>query len=184
MVVATAGTGARRAEELGETGGSGPGHRRPDPGPERGWVDAGPFRAHLRLLMGVGSLDAAEVAIVLGLSTRAVRHLLEGRRGRAARRISPQTARRLLVVRPDDVRSLRWCLGPAEPALTSYGRLRAAGWSASEVAGAVGFGLDELAALGSGSHCNRLLAVRLVGLARRLPTTLDDEDLVEVATAA
>lgn len=175
MVVSTAGAGARAPEEVRGSGG---------PGPDGAWVDAGPFRAHLRHLMGVGSLDAAEMAVVLGLSTPAVRHLLEGRRGRATRRISPQTARRLLLVRPADVRGLRWCLTPADPALTSLRRLRADGWSADEVASAVGFGLDELTALGSASHCNRLLAVRLVGLARRLPTTLDDEDLVVVAAAA
>ena len=175
MVVSTAGTGARALE--GVRGSAGP-------GPDGVWVDAGPFRAHLRHLMAVGSLEVPEIAVVLGLSTPAVRHLLEGRRGRPTRRISPQTARRLLLVRPDDVRGLRWCLAPADPALRSLRRLRAEGWSADEVALAVGSGLDELAALGSVSHCNRLLAVRLVGLARRLPTTLDDEDLVDVAAAA
>lgn len=148
------------------------------------WVDAGPFRAHLRHLMSVGSLDVPEVAVVLGLSTPAVRHLLEGRSGRLSRRISPQTARRLLLVRADDVRGLRWCLTPSASARTSLGLLQASGWSLGEVAAAVGFGLDELAALGHRPHCNRLLAVRLVGLARVLPTTRDDQDLVEVASAA
>jgi hypothetical protein len=154
--------------------------RRSDPR----WVDAAPFRAHLTHLMAVGSLDVPEVAVVLGLSTRAVRHLLEGRAGRRPRRISPPTARRLLLVRPDDVAGLRWCLTPAGAARTSLQRLGASGWSTAEVASAVGFGLDELAALEHRSHCSRLLAVRLVGLARVLPGTLDDEDLTELAPAA
>lgn len=175
MVVPTAEPGAETFEETDALAWA-----KPDPR----WVDAGPFRAHLRHLMAVGSLDVAEVAVVLGLSTRAVRHLVEGRAGRVPRRISPHTARRLLLVRPDDVRGLRWCLAPADPARTSLGRLRASGWSVAEVASAVGVGLGELAALDHHTHCNRLLAVRLVGLARLLPTTLDDEDLVDVASAA
>lgn len=163
MVVSTAGSQARTHE---------------------GWVDAGPFRAHLRHLMAVGSLNVPEVAVVLGLSTSAVRHLIEGRAGRVPRRISPQTARRLLQLRAVDVRDLRWCLTPAAAARTSWHRLRASGWSAADVATAVGFGLDELATLERATHCSRLLAVRLVGLARVLPGTLDDEDLVELASAA
>ena len=149
-----------------------------------GWVDSAPFRAHLRHLMAVGSLNAPEVAVVLGLSTSAVRHLLEGRAGRVPRRISPQTARRLLHVRAAHVRSLRWCLTPTTGARASWRRLRASGWSASDIASAVGFGLDELAAVEHSTHCNRLLAVRLIGLARVLPGTLDDEDLVDLASAA
>lgn len=151
---------------------------------QEGWVDAAPFRAHLKHLMAVGPLDGPEVAVVLGLPTRAVRHLLEGRAGRLPRRISPRTARLLLLVGADDVRALRWCLTPASTAETSWRRLRDAGWSAVEVASAVGFGLDELAALEHRAHCSRLLAVRLVGLARSLPSTLDDEDLVGLAPAA
>jgi hypothetical protein len=153
-------------------------------GPDPGWVDAAPFRAHLKHLMSVGPLSVPEVAVVLGLSTRAVRHLLEGRSGRLPRRISPQTARRLLLVRAADVRGLRWCLTPAGAARTSLRRLQASGWSAAEVAAAVGFGLDELGSLGRHPHCNRLLAVRLVGLARVLPSTVDDQDLVGTASAA
>lgn len=174
MVVSTAGSGARTPEGTGARGA-----REPDPA----WVDAGPFRAHLRHLMAVGSLEVAEVAVVLGLSTRAVRHLYEGRAGRVPRRISPHTARRLLHVRADDVRGLRWCLAPAEPACASRDRLRACGWSLDEVASAVGFGVAELASLDDHTHCNRLLAVRLVGLARLLPSTRDDEDLVDASAA-
>jgi hypothetical protein len=148
------------------------------------WVDAGPFRAHLRHLMAVGRLDAAEAAVVVGLSTRAVRHLLDGRAGRPPRRISPHTARRLLAVRTDDVRGLRWCVTPAAAARTALGRLLASGWSAGDVADAVGVGLAELEALAYLPRCNRMLAVRLVGLARALPTTLDDQDLVPLPSAA
>jgi hypothetical protein len=168
----------------GSTAGAGTARRTPRRRGDGGWVDAAPFRAHLKHLMAVGRLEVPEVAVVLGLSTRAVQHLLEGRSGRTVRRISPQTARRLLVVRADDVRGLRWCLTPSAAARTSWHRLRESGWSAEEVASVVGFGLDELRGLEHATHCNRLLAVRLVGLARVLPGTLDDQDLVGLAPAA
>lgn len=154
------------------------------PAVDAAWVDAGPFRAHLRHLMAVGSLDVVEVAVVLGLPTGSVRHLLEGRAGRPLRRISPWTARRLLLVRPADVRHLRWALTPADAARGALGRLRESGWSLEDVASAVGSGVDELTLLAAAPRCSRLLGVRLVGLARRLPGTVDDEDLVGVAAAA
>jgi len=179
----THGSGGAEAELAGFPAAGLPEHDEAD----RWWVDARPFRAHLQHLMGVGRLDPLEVAVVLGLSTRAVRHLLEGRAGRVPRRISPHTARRLLLVRADDVRELRWRLAPVDAARTALERLRASGWSTADVALAVGFGLDELGALAAPddpTHCSRLLVVRLVGLARRLPGTVDDQDLVEVAAAA
>lgn len=177
MVVATREADAETFEEVGVPAAEPPEAIRWEEADAR-WVDAGPFRAHLRHLMAVGSLDVAEVAVVLGLSTRAVRHLLDGRAGRVPRRISPETARRLLVVRAHDVRGLRWCLAPATAARTSLHRLRSSGWSADDLATAVGVGLAELGALEHHTHCSRLLAVRLVGLARLLPGTLDDQDLV------
>ncbi|SEQ63218.1 hypothetical protein SAMN05421756_104308 [Microlunatus flavus] len=152
-------------------------------GPDPAWVDARPFRAHLRLLMAAGSLDPGELAVVLGLSTVGVRHLLEGRAGRPPRRISPSTARRLLLVRPDDVRGLRCALTPTGAVWEALRRLQAAGWSTAEVATAVGFGLPALAALEVDERCSRLLAVRLLGLARRLPGAVDD-DLGPIRTAA
>jgi hypothetical protein len=181
-VTVTTGISASSTAGAGTTAGTA--RRTPRRRGDGSWVDAAPFRAHLTHLMAVGRLEVPEVAVVLGLSTRAVQHLLEGRSGRTVRRISPQTARRLLVVGADDVRALRWCLTPSAAARASWHRLRADGWSAEEVASRTGFGLDELRALEHGTHCNRLLAVRLVGLARVLPGTLDDQDLVGLATAA
>lgn len=182
VVVATTGAGAQTIE--GCRTAADRRRARTRSGPDPRWVDAGPFRAHLRHLMSVGSLDVAEVAVVLGLSTRAVQHLLEGRAGRVPRRISPQTARRVLLVSADDVRALRWRLGPVGAARISLHRLRTSGWAAADVASAAGVGLDELGALEQHTHCSRLLTVRLVGLARLLPSTLDDEDLVDVPAAA
>ncbi len=71
-----------------------------------GWVDAAPFRAWLEHLMSAGGLSSAEVAALAGVSARATRALLTGRRGRPVRRICRLTAMRLLSVTPS--RKRRW----------------------------------------------------------------------------
>ena len=61
------------------------------------WVDAAPFRAQLRYLMASASLTSAEeAAAAAGISARLADRLLHGRNGRALRRVSPETGRRLL----------------------------------------------------------------------------------------
>ncbi len=60
------------------------------------WEDAAPFRAQLRYLMASASLSAEEVAAAAGISARLADRLLHGRNGRALRRVSPETGRRLL----------------------------------------------------------------------------------------
>jgi hypothetical protein len=148
------------------------------------WVEAGPFRAHLRHLMVVGGLDEQEAATVTGLPVRAVQHILHGRGGRAQRRISPDTAHRLLRVGTAEVVALRWCLAPAVAAQTAYGQLRAAGWSALQVATAVQVPVKEVEALTGTDRCPRLLVVRLVSQARRLAGAEDDRNLDEPHRAA
>ena len=71
------------------------------------WVDAAPFRAQLRYLMANTSLPAEEVARAVGISTRLAERLLYGRNGRALRRISHETGRRLLRVSVDQLRPRR-----------------------------------------------------------------------------
>ena len=148
------------------------------------WVEAGPFRAHLRHLMAVGGLDEQEAATVTGLPARAVRHILHGRHGRPQRRISPDTARRLLRVSTTDVVALQWCLAPAQTARTAYEQLRAAGWSLLEVAGAARLPADQVRAMVEAEHCPRLLVVRLLSQARRLPGAEDDGDVDDLGRAA
>lgn len=150
---------------------------------EGDWVEAGPFRAHLRHLMAVGALDEHEVATVAGLSARAVGHILHGRAGRVQRRISPDTARRLLGVRTEDMAGLRWCLTPAGPARTAYRRLRASGWDETAVAARVRVPVAELTALADDPRCSRLLTVRLVSLLGRAGLARDG-DPDEVRRAA
>ena len=62
------------------------------------WVDAAPFRAQLHHLMGSTALSLDEVAAAAGISARLAAHLAYGRNGRALRRVSPETARRLITL--------------------------------------------------------------------------------------
>ncbi len=146
-----------------------------DGGFDGSWVEAAPFRAHLRQLIWVGALTTDEAATMTGLSVRGVRHLLHGRHGRAQRRISPVTARRLLRISVDDVGSLRWCLTPAQPARTAYRDLIAAGQTRGQIATDARVAITELDALSGVGHCSRLLALRLRALVRALPVTFGAE---------
>lgn len=126
------------------------------------WVDATPFRAHLRFLMAVGSLSIGDISTLAGISSPATRHLLNGRDGRAVRRISPQMARKLIAVSVDDVRGLPWRLVPAERARTQLARLRDTGRADAEIADLAGVSAVDLVRLdGPAEHCSQLLTVRL-----------------------
>jgi hypothetical protein len=62
------------------------------------WVDAAPFRAQLHHLMGGTGLTLGQVAAAAGISVRLAEHLAYGRNGRALRRVSQETGRRLMCL--------------------------------------------------------------------------------------
>ena len=131
------------------------------------WVDAGPFRAHLRYLMASGSLSADDVAAVAGISARMADRLLHGRNGRPLRRISPDTARRLIQISDQQVQALRRIIVPAAPARMQLRRLHRAGWDNLAIAQRLRVATPELVELASGARsCCLLLTVRLTAAAR------------------
>jgi hypothetical protein len=131
------------------------------------WVDAGPFRAQLRYLMASGSLSVEDVAAVTGISARLADRLLHGRNGRPLRRISPDTARRLIQVSDQHVQALRRIMVPAVPARLQLGRLYRAGWQNLAIAQRVGVPVPDLVELAAGAEmCPLLLTVRLTATAR------------------
>jgi transcriptional regulator with XRE-family HTH domain len=131
------------------------------------WVDAGPFRAQLRYLMASGSLTLEDVAAVAGISARLADRLLHGRDGRPLRRISPDTARRLLQISDRHVQALRRIIVPAASARLQLHRLYRAGWDDLAIARRVRVALPELVELASGADsCSQLLTVRLTAAAR------------------
>jgi hypothetical protein len=131
------------------------------------WVDAGPFRAQLRYLMASGSLSVDDVAAIAGISSRLADRLLHGRNGRPLRRISSDTARRLIQVSDQHVQALRRIMVPAAPARLHLRRLYRAGWQNLAIAQRVRVAAPELVELAAGADtCSLLLTVRLAAAAR------------------
>jgi hypothetical protein len=131
------------------------------------WVDAGPFRAQLLYLMASGSLSVDDVAAVAGISARLADRLLHGRNGRPLRRISPETARRLIQVSDQHVQALRRIIVPAASARLQLRRLYRAGWENLAIAQQVRVATPELVELAAGADtCSLLLTVRLTAAAR------------------
>jgi len=131
------------------------------------WVDAGPFRAQLRYLMASGALSVEDVAAVAGISARLADRLLYGRDGRPLRRISPDTARRLIQISDQHVQALRRIMVPAAPARLQLRRLHRAGWDDLAIAQRVRVAVPELLELANGGDtCSLLLTFRLTAAAR------------------
>jgi hypothetical protein len=131
------------------------------------WVDARPFRAQLCYLMASGSLSVEDIAAIAGISARLARRLLHGRDGRQLRRISPDTARRLIQISDQQVQALRRIMVPAAPARLQLRRLYRTGWDDLAIAERVSVTIPELVELASGTDaCSLLLTVRLSAAAR------------------
>ncbi len=147
------------------------------------WVEAGPFRAHLRQLMEAGGLSSTEVAVLAGVPPRMTSSLVSGRGGRPVRRISPEYARALLRVAAADVRSLRTRQVPAAETRLRLLRLLGRGREPVELAESLGVAvaaLDELLSPAS-SWCSALLALRLLTASR---TRAGAEEASELASVA
>jgi plasmid maintenance system antidote protein VapI len=130
-------------------------------------VDAAPFRAQLCHLMAVGGLDSADIATLAGISPGLAGRLLHGHRGRLLRRISPDTAHRLIQLTGPSVRSLSYIVVPTGLARLQLRRLQRLGWRLSSIADRVGVSTVELEALVGGAEtCTARLTVRLTALAR------------------
>ena len=147
------------------------------------WVEAGPFRAHLRHVMAVGDLSATDVATLAGVSPRMATSLLHGRGGRPVRRISPDIARSLLRITAADARAVRTRQVPAEESRLRLRRLLVREQDAAGLAEQLGVTTEAVSALavGTGGWCSALLALRLLALAR---TATSGELTVPPATPA
>ena len=131
------------------------------------WVDAAPFRAQLRHLMAVGGLGSADVATLAGISPGLAGRLLHGHRGRPLRRISPDTAHRLIQLTGPSVRSLSYIVVPTGMARLQLRRLQRMDWTLSTIADRIGVTTVELDDLVGGAEtCTARLTVRLTALAR------------------
>src|SRR4051794_7847220 len=132
------------------------------------WVEAGPFRAHLRHVMAVGELTATEVAALAGGSPRLVTSLLPGRGGPPVRRISPDPARALLRLPAVEARELRSRQVPAAESRLRLRRLLTARADHVALAAELGVTSEMVATLAeeTTTWCSALLALRLLALTR------------------
>jgi plasmid maintenance system antidote protein VapI len=149
------------------------------------WVDAAPFRAQLRHLMAVGGLDAADVATLAGISPGLADRLLHGHRGRFLRRISPDTAQRLIQLTGPSVRSLSSIVVPSGIARLQLRRLQRLGWRLPTIADRIGVTTVELDDLVTGAEtCTARLTVRLTALARAELAAVDAARPTRLSAAA
>nr|WP_294694423.1 hypothetical protein [uncultured Friedmanniella sp.] len=134
------------------------------------WVDAGPFRAHLRHLVDVGGFTATEIAVLAGVPPRMAISLLLGRAGRPVRRISAANARALLQLGATDVRALRTRQVPAEESRTRLRRLLR-GQRLPDLAEELGVAVSSLQELvdGGSAWCSARLALKLLTTSRTRP---------------
>ncbi|HEX8510659.1 MAG TPA: hypothetical protein VF635_14325 [Propionibacteriaceae bacterium] len=128
-----------------------------------GWIEAAPFRAHLRHLMAVSDLSASAVAVLAGISPRCAYRLLHGRAGRPLRRISPETARKLLRVSAVDARAVRRRTVPSASTARHLDELLGSGWNEEELARLLGLTHSEVAAIRAQTSrsCSQLAALRV-----------------------
>lgn len=131
------------------------------------WVDAAPFRAYLFHLIWASGLSGDVVAELARVSQRTARHLAHGRRGRPVRRISPETARRLLQITVGDLLLARQTPVSARRVSRRLAQLGAVGWSDEELAIALRIDAATVADLRQrrSNRCSQLVEVRVLLLA-------------------
>lgn len=130
------------------------------------WVEAAPFRAHLRHLCDVSGLPWPVLAMCAGVSVSLADHLLHGRRGRPVRRITHASAAQLLRITPADALALdrRWV--DADESRRLVACLQKLGWSPERTAAASGLDVLVVRALleGTTPTVARLTQLRLAAV--------------------
>lgn len=140
------------------------------------WVDAAPFRAHVRHLMAETGVAWRTIAVLADVPAPSVEHLLRGRRGRPVLRLHPSIAGRLFHLTRDvvaDASARRLHAGRTQTLLQF---LVGRGWTIRDIARRSRLPEPELAAIMAGRQtlCSQLLAATVKSAAqalwdRRLP---------------
>lgn len=136
------------------------------------WVDAAPFRAHLRHALAVADVPWPAVAVAGGVPVAAVRALLFGRSGHPQTRIDPRLAARLLSVDAGQLTRMRSTRVAASGTTDRLRSLLAAGVDPLQLARWCRVPPPELALLvdGDATTCSRLTEA-LILAAERLRAT-------------
>lgn len=134
------------------------------------WVQAAPFRAHVRHLIVGHGLAWRTVALLAGVPAAAMTALLHGRNGRPQQRIHPVLAGRLFRLTGRDILAAGMRPMPADLCRAALRDLRAAGWTMTDFSARTGLQRDQLAAVADGrcTHCSRLAGATLLAAAQAL----------------
>lgn len=140
-------------------------------GPRPEWVEAAPFRAHVRFLMAEADVPGEVVAALAEVRPRVVRRLLTGAGERPMRRLNPVVASQLYALTPGLLRQSQIAEVPAAPVGVALQRLLGCGWSLDSLACLLRTEVSTVTDLLHGHLrvCPKLLAVRAAAVP--VPTT-------------
>lgn len=134
------------------------------------WVEAAPFRAHVRHLIGETGVAWRTLAVLADVPPQSVDHLLRGRNGRPVPRLHPLIAERLFHL-------TRTVVSDAATRQVHAGRTQALlqclaerGWAISEIARRTRLDASGLTALAAGEEpaCSQLVAATVKAAAQAL----------------
>jgi predicted transcriptional regulator len=137
------------------------------------WVEAAPFRAHVRQLITDCGLTWRIVAVLAEVPSAALRHLLHGRQGHVVTRVHPMVAERLFSLTAANIADAARRLRPASETCTLLQRLLQRGWTAEELSRRCGLPADELINIAGGRQagCSQLTAAVVKAAAQALWAT-------------
>lgn len=134
------------------------------------WVEAAPFRAHVRHLIGETGVAWRTLAVLADVPPQSVDHLLRGRNGRPVPRLHPLIAERLFHL-------TRTAVSDAAARQVHAGRTQALlqclterGWMIGEIARRTQLDERALTALAAGQEpaCSQLMAATVKAAAQAL----------------
>lgn len=134
------------------------------------WVDAAPFRAHVRHLIELTGVPWRTLAVLADVPPQSVDHLLRGRSGRPVPRLHPLIAERLFHLTDTAVADAGQRRVHATRTRALLGCLGDRGWSMGELARRTQLPVSRLTALAAGQEtaCSQLLAATVKAAAQAL----------------
>lgn len=150
------------------------------------WVDAAPFRAHVRRLIADHRLTWRTVAMLAEVPTPAIGRLVCGRGHRPVARLHPLIAERLFHLTDEAVRVAAIQTAPTTRSRELLSRLVEHGWSIPLLANRAGLPTEELVAICSGawSSCSQLTEAVIKAVAQALWTLPGPDPTIQLAAAA
>ena len=134
------------------------------------WVEAAPFRAHIRHLISETGVAWRTLAVLADVPPQSVDHLLRGRNGRPVPRLHPLIAERLFHLTRTAVSDAAHRQVQANRTRALLGCLADRGWQLKELAHRTQLDERALAAIAAGREpaCSQLVAATVKAAAQAL----------------